>query len=206
MQVKTVLRVFVASWLIFAASPDAATTSPASKKAFDAANDAWERGDFITALNGFTQVMSAAGGDAFLEPIALTTGELFDTRELTADGRAPRFSPDNQLIAYETGLETSRRTKVVRNPSTGAGQAPALVADLPGVSVTFSSTLNQLAYLRIPDHDEIRRASDAIEKASLTAQNRGQLTQALAWLIAKHADIVTRDLRTGREMELPAHL
>ena len=195
-------RAFVFSWLIGIASLQGAT-APVSKKAFDAANDAWERGDFIAALNGFVQVMSAPGADACFEPIALTTGELYDTRELTPDGRAPRFSPDNQFIAYETGLETSRRTKVFRNPSSGSGQALTLVADLPGVSVTFSSTLNQLAYLRIPDNDEIRRAADAIEKASLTAQNRNQLTQALTWLIAKHADIVTRDLRNGREMELP---
>ena len=79
-----------------------------------------------------------------------------------------------------------------------------MVADLPGVSATFSSTLNQVAYLKIPDNDEIRRAATALEQASLTAQNRNQLTQALAWLIARHSAIVTRDLANGREMELPA--
>src|SRR6185295_1537472 len=59
-------------------------------------------------------------------------------------------------------------------------------------------------YFRIPDHDEICRAADALEKASLTAQNRNQLTGTLAYLIAKHAAIVVRDLENGREMELPA--
>ena len=176
-----------------------AAAPPALTRSFDAATDAWERGDYVAALSGYLQVVSARGGDAFVEPIALTTGELFQTRELTADGRAPRFSPDNTLIAYETGLETSRRTRIVRHDS-----ALTPVVDLPGVSATFSSTLNQVAYLRIPDHDEIRRASAALEQASLTAQNRGQLTQALTWLIAKHAAIVTRDLGNGREMELPA--
>lgn len=173
--------------------------SQAQKRSFDAASDAWERGDYIVALTGYIQVVNAPDGDAWLEPIALTTGELFKTRELTPDGRAPRFSPDNRLIAYETGLETSRRTRILRNDA-----ALTPVVDLPGVSATFSSTLNQVAYLRIPDNDEIRRASDAIEKASLTAQNRNQLTQALAWLIARHAAIVVRDLSNGREMELPA--
>jgi hypothetical protein len=193
-----VFRVFVISWLLYVASPYAASMPQALTRSFDAASDAWERGDYIAALTGYIQVMNAPDGDAFLEPIALSTGELFETRELTPDGRAPRFSPDNRLIAYETGLETSRRTRILRND-------PALtpVADLPGVSATFSSTLNQVAYLRIPDHDEIRRASDAIEQASLTAQNRNQLTQALTWLVAKHAAIVVRDLGNGREMELP---
>jgi hypothetical protein len=173
--------------------------SPPSTHSFGAAGDAWERGDYIAALTGYIQVLNAPDGAAFLEPIALTTGELFETRELTRDGRAPRFSPDNRFIAYETGLETSRRTRVLRNDA-----ALTPVVDLPGVSATFSSTLNQVAYLRIPDNDEIRRASAALEQAALTAQNRNQLTQALTWLIAKHAAIVVRDLSNGREMELPA--
>ena len=181
--------------------------SPALTRSYDAATDAWERGEYRTALTGFIQIVSGPGGDAFIEPIALTTGELFETRELTPDGRAPRFSPDRTYIAYETGLEISRRTRIVRDdPSAGSGQAAAwtTIADLPGVSATFSSTLNQVAYLKIPDNDEIRRASEAIAQASLTAQNRSQLTQMLTWLIAKHSTIVTRDLATGREMELPA--
>lgn len=175
------------------------TTVPASAKSFELANDAWERGDYIAALTQYLQVMNAAGGDRFLESIALTTGELFDTRELTTDGRAPRFSPDGRFIVYETGLETSRRTKILKNDASRAE-----VADLPGVSATFSSTLPLVAYLRIPENDEIRRASEAIEKASLTASNRNLLTQTLTWLIAKHAAILVRDLGTGREMELPA--
>ena len=173
--------------------------SPAQKRAFDAASDGWERGEYSAALSGYIQVVNAAGGDAFVEPIALVTGELFETRELTPDGRAARFSPDNKFVVYETGLETSRRTRILRNDA-----ALTPVVDLPGVSATFSSTLNQVAYLRIPDNDEIRRASDAIQHASLTAQNRNQLTQTLTWLIAKDAVIVVRDLSNGREMELPA--
>ena len=143
--------------------------------------------------------MTAPGGQAFVESIALQTGELFETRELTADGRAPRFSPDDAFIAYETGLEVSRRIKVVRNDASHTE-----VLDIPGVSATFSSSTPEVAYLKIPDHADIRRVSDALDKASLTAANRTQLTQELTWLIAKHATIVVRDLNNGREMELPA--
>ena len=164
----------------------------------DAANDAWQRGEFASALNGYIGVLSAPGGDRALESIALTTGELFQTRELTAAGRNGRFSPDGKFVVYETGLETSRRTKILKNDATRAE-----VAELPGVSATFSSSLPMVAYLKIPDHDEIRAASQALERASLTAQNRNQLVQTLTWLIAKHAAIVVRDLNTGREMSLP---
>ena len=122
----------------------------AASNAFDAANDAWERGDFVAALNGYIQILSAPGGEKWLDPIALTTGELFQTRELTTDGRAPRFSPDGAFIAYEQGLETSRRTKILRNDPSRAE-----VADLPGVSATFSHPLAQVAYLKIPDNAEI---------------------------------------------------
>jgi Tol biopolymer transport system component len=174
------------------------TATTAAEKSFATANEAWERGDYIAALNGYIALLNGPGGDTFIEPIAQTTGELFETRELTRDGRAPRFSPDGRFLAYETGLETSRRTTILKNDATRAA-----VADLAGVSPTFSPQMTQVAYLKIPDNDEIRRASDALERASLTAQNRTQLTQTLAWLIAKHATIVVRDLNNGREMILP---
>ena len=72
------------------------------------------------------------------------------------------------------------------------------------MSATFSPPLAQVAYLGFPITTRSARASEAIAQASLTAQNRNQLTQTLTWLIAKHAAIVVRDLGTGREMELPA--
>src|SRR5258707_404264 len=143
------------------------TGTTAAEKSFATANDAWERGDYVAALNGYITLLTTPGGDRFLEPIALTTGELFQTRELTTDGRAPRFSPDGRFLVYETGLETSRRTKILNNDATRA-----VVADLAGVSATFSPQMTQVAYLKIPDNDEIRRASDALDRASLTAQNR----------------------------------
>jgi Tol biopolymer transport system component len=175
------------------------TATDTLAKTAAAADDAWERGDYVNALNDYIRVLTAPGAQAHLESIALKTGELFETRELTADGRAPRFSPDDSYIAYETGLEVSRRTRVVRNDASHTE-----VLDLPGVAATFSSTTPEVAYLKIPDHADIRRASEALEKASLTASNRAQLIQELTWLIAKHATIVVRDLNNGREMELPA--
>jgi hypothetical protein len=193
------LQITLVALVVCAAAIQGIPAAPASTKAFDAANDAWERGDFASALGAYSRLLDAPGGERFIQPIALTTGELFETRELTADGRAGRFGPDGRYIVYETGLEVSRRTKILKNDSTRAE-----VADLPGVFATFSPQLAQVAYLRIPDNDEIRYAAEAIEKAPLTAQNRNQLVQTLTWLVAKHSAIVVRDLSSSREMELPA--
>src|SRR5688572_7945957 len=68
------------------------------------ANLAWERGDYITALTAYAKLLDSPDGDRVLEPIALQTGELFKTVELTTDGLSPQFSPDGRFIAFETGV------------------------------------------------------------------------------------------------------
>jgi len=66
--------------------------------ALRAAHDAWNEGDYITALRAYIGLLNSPAGDKFLEPIALQTGELFHTEEITPDGRAPRLSPDGKFI------------------------------------------------------------------------------------------------------------
>src|SRR5262249_47931396 len=78
-------RVFVFSWLSCVWVASGAGVALGSRAAFDAANDAWRRGDFIAALNGYIQILNGPDADDFLPPIALTTGELFVTHELTTD-------------------------------------------------------------------------------------------------------------------------
>ncbi|HEX7139497.1 MAG TPA: hypothetical protein VF219_16710, partial [Vicinamibacterales bacterium] len=170
----------------------------AAASSLDAANDAWQRGDYVTALNSYIQLLNGPGGDSFTERIAETTGELFRTVELTPDGRRGRFSPDGRYIAYETGLETSRRTQIITNDD-----RHALVADLAGVSATFTRDGSKVAYLRISDTEDIRKASDAIASATLADRRRTAKVQVLTWLIARDSVIVTRDLASGHEIELP---
>src|SRR6516165_991945 len=183
------------------ASPQARASTPAhgpTAAAFDAANSAWQRGDYIAALTSYLQVLNAPAGDAFLERIALTTGELYRTSELTSDGRAGRFSPGGRYIVYETGLETSRRTTILRND-----RRRAVVADLPGVSATFTPDDMKVAYRRINETEDVKNASRAIESATLTDPRRNALVQTLAWLVARDSTIVVRDSATGHEIELP---
>jgi hypothetical protein len=176
----------------------AVNNSPAAK-ALAVADDAWERGDYITALNGYIKLLEVPSvDDSILEPIALKTGELFETRELTADGRNPRFSPDAKYVAYETGLEVSRRTRVLRNDGT---LSP--VADLEGVAGTFSPA-GSVAYLKIGTSDEMTAAAKAVDAAPLAGQNRNALIQALAWQVLRTSTIAVRDLATGQEREIAA--
>ena len=44
---------------------------------YDSANSAWQRGDYITALNDYISVLNAPDGNEYLEPIAQQTGELY---------------------------------------------------------------------------------------------------------------------------------
>ena len=113
------------SVISYAALPGAAPSPLAD------AHEAWDRGDYPSALKAYIDIVSGPHGEAALEEIALQTGELYRTRELTTDGRAPRFSPDGRFIAYETGLEISRGTRIV--PASGGA-----AIDLPGVSASFS--------------------------------------------------------------------
>lgn len=108
------------------------------------ANLSWERGDYIVALTAYAQLLDSPDADRVLEPIALQTGELFRTIELTTDGAAPQFSPDGRFIAFETGVGLEKTVRVLR------GTAPfEKVADLPGTGASFAPDSLKLAYLKL---------------------------------------------------------
>lgn len=103
---------------------------------------AWTRGDYVTALETYRQVLEGSPSAAALERIALQTGELYQTVELTPDGRTPQFSPDGRIVVYETGTGEGRATRLVRvdDPS-----APP--ATYPGFGAVFSPDGSQLAFI-----------------------------------------------------------
>ena len=76
---------------------------------------AWERGDYPEALRGFSTLLEAPGGDRYLEEIALITGELYRTTELTRDGRNIRVSPSGKLASYESGTGGRAETRRARS-------------------------------------------------------------------------------------------
>jgi hypothetical protein len=157
------------------------------------ANLAWERGDYITALTAYAKLLESPDGDRVLEPIALQTGELFKTVELTTDGLSPQFSPDGRFIAFETGVGLKKTVRVLR------GTPPfEKVAELPGTGASFSPDSARLAYLKLDSPSQaLQDAQAALDKAPTT--DRQQRQAALARLLASEAQIAVRDLAAGTE-------
>ena len=67
---------------------------------------AWDRGDYPTALRGYLAILGAGAPDDVADAIALQTGELFKTTEITVEplaelgGYGAAFSPDGTGLAY----------------------------------------------------------------------------------------------------------
>jgi hypothetical protein len=167
-----------------------------AKPSLDAANDAWDRGDYVTALTAYKSLLTGPGGDAFLEPIALQTGELYKTVEITTDGLNPRFSPDGKFVAYETGTGPARRTRIVE-----AGAAASSVADVSGYSLSFAPAAGRLVYLRPRQSDEVSKAVADAGQAGAQGGGRGGGGQLLNFLQSKFTDIVVSE--SGQDRVCP---
>jgi hypothetical protein len=164
---------------------------------FDTATLAWDRGDYVSALTAYKALLASPGGEQWLEPIALQTGELFQTREVTADGANPRFSPDGRFVAYETGAGLARLTRIVE-PAAGM----RVTAEVKGHSLAFLPQGDRAVYLKFQASEELTQAQADLEKAGQTPA-RFAAQQRLNWLQYKHVDIVTRSLATGQERVCP---
>ena len=53
--------------------------------------------------------MRSPAADEYRDRVALLSGELFTTIELTTDGRNPKISPNGEFAMYETGAAASIR-------------------------------------------------------------------------------------------------
>lgn len=156
---------------------------------------AWDRGDYVTALNTYLKVLEASPSDEAIETIALQTGELFHTTELTTDGDAPAFSPDGRYFKYETGPTHARAIRL------GVSAEPSKpVATLTGYRAVFSPDGTKLAYLKVSPSPAIAAAVAAVDEGA--AQGRGQRSAALNNLLALESKLVVRDLASGQETEL----
>ena len=96
------------------------------------ATEAWEAGAYPDALAALLPLMKGPAAAEYRDRVALLTGELFVTTELTTDGRNPKLSPSGQYAAYEMGPTTDVTTRIVKLDPT-----PKTVADLKGTGFVF---------------------------------------------------------------------
>jgi aminopeptidase YwaD len=125
----------------FAWSGLAARVRAQTEAEFTEARMAWERGDYPAALRGFERILQAPGAGAFHERIALITGELFRTVELTRDGRAVRFSNGGRWVVFERGSVADVWTVMVRSDLSGRDS-------LPGSAAVVDDASGRVAFLR----------------------------------------------------------
>ncbi len=159
---------------------------------------AWERGDYPEALRGFSALLESSSGDRYIEEIALLTGELYRTTELTRDGRGVRVSPSGKLASFETGAGATRMSYVVRL------DRPAIVDSVAGFSLGFAGD-NRVIVLRTKETDALR-AERAVLARLISAQDReGAAAQQrkVASLEGAATVIVIRDLATRKDREVP---
>jgi len=177
------------------ALPAAQDASPAR---FDEARLAWDTGDFLKALDGFEAILKGPDAGQYFDRIALITGGLFWTTEITSDGRSARFSPDGRFFAYETGTWPG---SVILVAAVTEPLKP--VARVNGSNFAFSPSPNTAAYLRIkptPEISALRKeiadlaAKGAPDRAALTVKQR-----RLSRFESKAAEIVVLDLATRKE-------
>ena len=156
---------------------------------------AWERGDYQAALEQYRSLLDSPDGAKYVEPIALQTGEWFDTLQLTDDGGTPRFAPDGGHFSYEVGRGLTRATRVAST------RAPAsVVAELPGYGAAFSPDGTRVAYLRLTATRELLNLERSADQAA--GAERTKLLTGLARQIELAARITIREIASGVERTL----
>jgi Tol biopolymer transport system component len=168
---------------------------------WEQANGAWDRGDYLAALRGFETLLKGADADRWVERIALTTGELFQVKELAPDGRALRFSPSGRYAAFDTGAAPGTVTHII-----DVENQFQKVADIQGESVSFSPVRPMAVFLRAKDTPEslaLRREIDELSKtANLDAQALTAKRRQLSAIESKNLEVILRDLSSGKEQRL----
>ena len=168
------------------------------------ASDAWDAGDYVAALTTYQDLLAGPDAAAVLEPIAPQTGELFQTRELTADGANPVFAADSRTFSFETG------PAVAAGVASGAGRithvraaaSPATdLTTLDGGEASFCPDGRRVAFLRVPPSADVTLAQAAIAGAATPAE-RAPRQAALARLVARTGRIVVRDIASGHDEEI----
>lgn len=153
-----------------------AVRQPAQDSGYDAAMELWQAGRYHEALPRLIALLKSPSGAAYVERIALLTGEWYSSVMLAADGRNPRLSPDGRFVSYETGPATAPVTRIVR-----AEPGAAVVTEVPGAGAVINPAGTHVAWLR--------PAQGAAPGSALEQ----------AWALARDGALVIRDLASGAD-------
>jgi len=164
----------------------------------DLACQAWDGGDYIKALEEFEAVLKSPGGDRFFDRIALVTGELYQTVEITVDGRSARFDPSGRLIAYDAGTRAAPVSRILAADNPGK-----VLVEVRSASLVFSPAPNMAAFFRIHEVPEIQKLRKEVEYLqSVPPSDRRAFQEKLrqlTWFEAKNSDAVLLDIMTRKE-------
>jgi Tol biopolymer transport system component len=168
---------------------------------FERASQAWDSGDYLTALRGFDAILKGPDTDRWFERIALITGELYEVTEVAPDGGSLRFSPSGRYAAFDTGTRPAVVTHIV-----DIERQPAKVADIQGSNLVFSPARETVAFLRARSTPEIlslRKEIDDLSKAATPdPQTLMGKQRQLSAIEAANMEIILRDLVSGKEQRL----
>ncbi|MBL8205656.1 MAG: M20/M25/M40 family metallo-hydrolase [Blastocatellia bacterium] len=159
------------------------------------AHNAWFSGNYSVALQAYLRLLKTPDGEQQVESIAIQTGELYHTDELTTDARSQRLSADGRLISYETGSPKTPTTRIVETAGTHK-----LIAELSGTGAVLSPSSKRVAYLKLRPNEELNKAQTTLDNAQGPARLSAQ--QTVSYLQTKHAVIAVRELATQQEQEL----
>ncbi|HKV99481.1 MAG TPA: hypothetical protein VJN96_06650, partial [Vicinamibacterales bacterium] len=170
----------------------AAPVSPAAR--WRRALDAWDAGQYPAALDDLQAVLRSPASAEYRDRIALLTGELFVTTELTTDGRNPRVSTTGKFISFETGPMSRAVTRVV----TVTGGKPQVVAELTGTDAVFDASETRVAWMRPKAGADWTSAAAAYDAAG-SNQDRQAAQAQMTFLLSRDGELVVRDLASSSE-------
>jgi len=176
-----------AGWVAGASSDPVAGTL--DRAAFD-----WDKGNFVAALETYQAILTGPDAQQALEPIALQTGELYKSLELTTDGSDPLFAADGRRFAFAThtaiATERSIHVRSIEKPDID-------LATIQGGDASFCPDGRRMAFVRTRATPEVTQAQDAYINAPAT--ERAARLQELIRVAARASQIVVRDLESGRD-------
>ncbi len=157
--------------------------------------DAWDSGKFVTALEDFKKILNGPMADDYFQEIALITGELYKTTEISKDGRSVKFSPGGRYISYESDQKTIHIIDI-----RGENRAKS---EFEGKNVLFSPDESEVVFLRVQETSEVKKIRRELEELIKEKPGDRRATSGkrreVAWIEALNTKIFLRNIDSGKE-------